>query len=644
MSDEQLERRNEPERLIAKTVERDYGHSRRIRVSELFADEFDVVKQSVLEKGFFENKGTGKKLHVQTRTIEGVDPKVDREIVAIAAVSRDPGLTQDYIDLITDYQDKSSGNRPRTIRQYWNIYKQEGIVNNAINKYAALLSVGGRFNVRNVKKGKQQKAVESAEEILDFFNRNVNAPSDTGIATASRGVKALTEQGIRIALVEGDFMGREVWGTHDVGTLGKFSLPMTIQTLSMEFMEAVPELGGLGEFWWWRPGQAMAKLIKGEVTNLPKPAKDIVKKLFENDLVKQIKKDGRALLDPALLLHVKHRGSDRDLFGESFIEPAKIGIRFIDAVNKADMVSMESVINRLLIVMVGSSDPKSPYSQTDVAAARASLMQSFFDDTGPTMTIVWQGDDVKIENVSAMDAMLDLSERHTIGERKVVVALGIPAALLDGSSALGAAAGWASLIAASGMAEHLGGAFARIWTELGIRILLENGFVDIDIEYQYDRTNLVDKDQERNQNRNDYTAGLCSIRSAIATTGRDPDVEFQQRCFEKGLDPTSATWEQVFMPPQGLAGQGAGGNAPIGLPGGPNPHDPNGQPLGPDGKPLPGHPGGTNPQIVDPNAPPGTPGAPPPGQGPGKPPGNGRTPNKVKGKPTQKKGPNTTGK
>lgn len=629
MSDDAIERRNEPERLMHKQVEREYN--KRMKLSELFGNEYDAVKHSVLEKGYYENQSTKKKLHVQTRNIEGVDPSVDREVVAIAAVSRDPGLTQDYIDTIQDYLDKTSGDRGKTIRQYWNIYKQEGIVNNAINKYAAILSVGGSFHVRAVRKGKQQKALEVAEEILDFFNRNVNAPLADGIATASRGVKALTEQGMRIALVEGDFMGREVWGTHNVGTLGSFSLPLTIQTLSMEFMEPVKELGGLGEFWYWKPSQDMAKLIKGEIKTLPKPAKDLAKKLFDNDLVKQIKKDGKALLDPALLLHVKHRGSDRDLFGESFIEPAKMGIRYLDAVTKADMVSMESVINRLLIVMVGSSDPKSPYSQTDIAAARASLMQSFFDDTGPSMTIVWQGDDVKIENVSAMDAILNLADSHKIGERKVVLALGIPASLLDGSSAMGASAGWASLIAASGMAEHLGSAFARIWTELGIRILEENGFVDIDIEYQYDRTNLVDRELERNQNRNDYAAGLCSIKSAIATTGRDPDVEFQQRAFEKGLDPETATWEQVFMPPQGLAGQGNGATPPIGPAGGPNPHDPNGTPLGPDGKPLPDTPG-HNPQDVP---------APPPGQGPGKTPGNGRTPNKVKGKPTKKSRPST---
>lgn len=559
-------------------------YEKRMMVSELFGvDDYEPVRLSVLEKGYFEHKATGKKLYVQTRPVEGINPNEDREVVAIAAVARDPGLTQTYIDLIADFQNKTGGNRATQIKQYWNIYKNSGIVNNAVNKYAAILSVGGQYVVRKVRKGKQQKALENAKELLDFFNRNVNAPLADGIATPSRGLKALTEQGIRIALVEGDFMGRQVWGNHQVNTLGSFSLPMTIQTLSMEFIEPYTQLGGLGDFWYWKPSDDLKKLITGEVKNLPPQIKPIVKRLFDNDIVKQVKKDGKALLDPALLCRVKHRASDRDVYGESYIEPAKLGIRYLDSVTGTDMVSMESVINRLMIIMVGTDDPASPYSKADVAAQRAALMQSFFDDTSPAMTIVWQGNDVKVETVSAMDSLLDLTERHKIGERKIIIALGIPQALLDGTTTDGTSAGWASLIAASGMAEHLGSAFARVWTEIGVRILEENGFTDIDIEYQYDRSNLADKEQERTQNRNDYIAGLLSLRSTIAAMGRDPDAEFQQRCVERGLDATTATWEEAFMPPQGLAGQGTDGS--------------------------------------------------PQGQGPGKVPGNGKTPNSVTGKP-----------
>lgn len=601
-------------------VEREYN--KRMMVSELFGtDDYEQVRQSVLEKGFFEHKGTGKKLFVHTRPVDGINPATDREVVALAAVARDPGLTQTYIDGIADYRNKTDSNRAQKIKQYWNIYRNNGIVNNAVNKYAAVLSVGGRYNVRKVRKGKQQKAMDTAQALLDFFNRNVNAPLADGIATPSRGLKALTEQGIRIALVEGDFMGRQVWGNHQVDTLGAFSLPMTIQTISMEFMGPVTGLAGLGDFWEWTPAQELKQLIADGGKNLNPLVKPVVKRLFDSDILKQIKKDGKAILDPALLCRVKHRSSDRDLYGESFIEPAKLGIRYLDAVNNTDMVSMESVINRLMIIMVGTDNPQSPYSKADVAAARAALMQSFFDDTGPAMTIVWQGNDVKVENVSAMNEMLDLGERHKIGERKIIMALGIPAALLDGTSSDGASAAWASLIAASGMAEHLGSAFARVWTEVGIRILVENGFTDIDVEYEYDRSNLVDKEQERNQNRNDYITGLLSIKSAIAATGRDPDAEFQQRCAERGLDPEVTTWEAAFLPPQGLQGQGAPGTSTPG-----------------DQMAAPGGPGGSAG---------GGGAAPPPGQGPGKTPGNGRTPNDQLGKPAKgptAKTPSTTKK
>jgi hypothetical protein len=307
---------------------------------------------------------------------------------------------------------------------------------------------------------------------------------------------------------------------------------------------------------------------------------------------------------------VKHRSSDRDLYGESFIEPAKLGIRYSRAVSNTDMVSMENIINRLMLVMVGSADPQSPYSKPEIAAARASLMQSFFEDTGPNMTIVWQGDDVKVETHGAMDDMVDLAERHRIGERKITIALGIPNALLDGSSQDGKSAGWAALIAASGMAEHLGNAFAAMWTELGNRILLENGFTDYEVIFEFDRTNLADKAAERTQNRADYVAGLLSIYDMLLGMGKDPEAQFQRKCFERGLDPATTTWETAFMPPSGLQGQGAGiqGQGPGKTPGAgrtPNNQNPNG--------PSSDNPSSTSPTQNNPNATPGSPAGSPSG-------------------------------
>jgi hypothetical protein len=153
----------------------------------------------------------------------------------------------------------------------------------------------------------------------------VNGPLPDGVATAARGVRALTEQGMRVALVEGDWMGRQVWDNHQVGTLGTFSLPMTIQTLSMEFMSPVTELQGLGDFWTWTPTSDVSKLIKGEVTNLPKQVKDVVKRMFDNDVVEAGQGDGQRGPRPGAPLPREAPGLGSGLYGESFIEPAKLG-------------------------------------------------------------------------------------------------------------------------------------------------------------------------------------------------------------------------------------------------------------------------------------------------------------------------------
>lgn len=514
-------------------------------------DQWARARQEIVERGFFREKG--KELHVRTERAGD-----DYRVMAIAAVSRDPGLSQTYLDQIQDYLPTSSGgNRARTIDQLWRIYENEGVVHNAINKIAAILSAGGRYKVRFTKKGKRPKAIEELQAALDLFRRKVNNSPLDGVVTGDRGLQMVTHQAVRSALVEGDWIGRTVWVNQQVGSTGTFSLPMIIQTIPMAQIEAdanLEALGGLERFFWVPP--------RNFVDQLKKPSDADVRKLFQKyiprDIQSKLIKDGRVLLDPALLLHIRHRGVAWRTYGESFVTPAKPALAFKKAVENLDFVSMSSLISRLNIIMVGSSDPKSPYSKADVALARTALMQSFFDEAGPNMTIIWEGDDVKVESVSAHETVLDLNKRHELAEQKVKVALGVPDALLSGTTNDAKSAGWAAVIGASAELEELQANAAGVWETLGERIAEENGFVDVDLTFEFDRSLLVDKDQERNQNRNDYITGGLSIYDYVLGLGKDPEAMYQRMCEEKGLTPGQATWVEAFMPPQGMQGQGEG--------------------------------------------------------------------------------------
>lgn len=529
--------------------------SGRMLLEDLFAgDEHEHTRRAIIKTGKMVTATGSRELRVQTVPRE--DGK--HEIIALAALSRDPGRTQDYLDTVADFT-AATPDRTTQVRQYRRIYETEGMINNAVNKIAALIGVGGRFKVRHARRGKARRALEELQMLLDYVTVNVNNAPMSGVITSQRGIRALLHAGVRQALIEGDWVGRQQWAKTQVPGGKTYSLPMTIQTISMIYLEpVVKELTGLGELWYWKPDAKLRDIIvNGDKAN---PAVDKVsKRLVDNKLREALRGNSRVVLEPALLMHVQHRGSSTSSYGESLIEAAKLGIRYSRAITAIDLVSMENVISRLTVVQVGSSDPKSPYSKPDVAAARASLMQSFFEEVSPSMVIIWQGDDVKVADVGSQNSVLDLEARFKVADYKVKMSLGLPDALLMGSTGEGSSAGWASVIGAAAQMQELANSFASVLTSLGERIAVENGFDDVDLMWEYDKSLLTDAIQTRVQNRADYAMGLISIRSMIAASGRDPDAEFLTRCEERGLNPDTTTFEQVFTPPQGLQGQAPGG-------------------------------------------------------------------------------------
>ena len=530
----------------------------RMMLEELFVgDGLAHVREDVIQTGRYETRDARGKVTKSLRMQVKKTEDGRHEIMAMAALSREPGRTQDAIDTIQDFT-TAAPNRQQQVAQYKRIYKTEGIINNAVNKITSLVASSGRFKVRKARKGKIRKPIEGLQAALDFVTKNVNNSPEDAVITSNRGMKAVVISGARQALVEGDWVARQQWSKVQIGEFGSFSLPMIIQSISMENLEPNKDLAGLGELWYWVPPATLLQLLTGDQARLPKEVKEVLKKLVDTDTLGQLKKTRRALLDPSLMMHIKYRGFATEAYGESLIESAKLGIRYDRAITAADLVSMENIINRLTIVQVGSADPASPYSKSDVSAARAALMQSFFEEPAANMVIVWQGDDIKVEDVGTQQQLLSLDERYAIAERKVKLAMGLPDSLLLGSSTTGASADQASIIGSTAQILELVNAFSVVLGTLGERIALENGYEGVDLIWEPDNSLMENAQITRTNNRSDYVAGLASIHSTIAATGKDPDAEFRIRCEERGLDPETTTFEDAFMPPQGLQGQGAG--------------------------------------------------------------------------------------
>lgn len=556
-----IEVKDSPETVMQRMLS-----GRRPTLRDLIPD--DQVRSEVERSGVWRPPGAAADVKIASRAREDGE----REVLFVhkqgttgpgaggmrrAEILRNPGSTVDLLEAIDDFQTATAQDKTTEVAQMWAIYKNDGVSNASVNKIAALMSTGGQFKVRSARKGKKQKAREELQAILDEVNRNVNNAPGDGVVTGARGLKMVTQQAVRQLLVEGDWFGRAVWNNHEVPGYGTYSLPMEMQSISAAFMEPITEIVATGrEVWYWKPDRALINQLD-RPTN---PAiRDLLKKFVDNKTLAELRRSGRVLLDPALLLHIKHRGVYNEPFGLSFLKPALFPIAYKRVIEQLDFVMANSLINRLTIVKVGTSDPKSPYADPAVAQERQSLMESFFSDPGPNMTIVWQGDDVDVVDVGAHNSVLDLNGRHEMGERMKKTAFGIPDALLTGSAPDGKSSAFAAMLSAGSTLDEAQSAFEQVYTTQGQRIADENNFVDTEIIYEFDNAFMLDRTDERNMARQDYIAGGMSIRSFIAARGQDPDAEFRQRCIERGLEPDKVTWEQAFQPPQGLPGQGDGG-------------------------------------------------------------------------------------
>jgi hypothetical protein len=530
-----------------------------IQLSELLpGDQNEILRRQIVTAGEITavHRGVHRYYSVRPSSAD------DGQVVSTAAVIRNPGSVDALIREIDDFNVAASSDRVRRLETYWRIYKNEGLVNNAVKKLAAMVARKGSFKVARAKKGKKQKAKEQLLAVLREFSRSVNASPLDSAVTGYRGLQAIVYRAARNALVEGDWFGREHWVQHEVVGEGRFSMPMTIQSISSRFMQTDENLMGLVQQWFWAPSSNVINTL----TSPTPEQKKVIKNFIDSKLVTELRKNRRVELDSSLLLHLQHEGQDDVAYGESFLTPLLFSVSFKRAVENLDLVSLKNLMNRLVIIKVGSSNKDSPYRDQNTQLLRANKMVTMVEDVGPSMLLVWQGDDVDVVNVGAHDTVLDLDERHKMSHTKLRLATGLPEALLGGTDDGSKASGFAAMLGAQAVSIELRTAIEQMLTELGERIAIENGFTDFEIVYEFDSTSL-DPNEEWNQLRNDYQQGTLSIHAYLAATGRDPDAMFLEKCDELGLDPASALWSEVFLAPAGLPGQAVPpGRQPDGAP------------------------------------------------------------------------------
>lgn len=448
-------------------------------------------------------------------------------------VPRRPSRARDHLEGVADFTSDSMP-RAQKIPLFHRIATSEGLVSNAINKSASLVATKGSYKVRGVKGKRGKPAGTPAEElkhILQFFVENVNASDTDGVVTGSRGINAFLAQGVRLALTEGDHIARMQWQKVYVPALQrKVSLPINIQSFSVENIEIPEVLSGISsaELMYWKPPQKLLALLKSTKKE-DKDVREVLEKLMGEEVIAELKKNGKYRLDPKLMIHIKHRGIDTSPYGQSMVEPAMSDIAFKRQLQALDSVTIQNLVNRLVIVKVGSDDPESVYHKAEVSAERLKLLEKMMRQIGPSATILWAGPDISAEVVGAHDSILNTDERYRLVEARIRSALGVPSALLTGEGSDGKAAGWAATVGLAAQLRELQDQYKQTLRSVAERIAEVNGYDEVDVVWEFHQDLLADKEANANVVLKAYQTGLLSTQTAVEEMGFNYEAERQRQ-------------------------------------------------------------------------------------------------------------------
>ena len=551
-----------------------------IKLDELFPGaNLDSIRETIRSGGVVQIKDAK----------VAVDLDGDGNVMAVAAaVPRQPVKSEEWLlNNVPDFFRSYNSNpidyalRRQRIGLFHQVADREGIINNAVKKSAAIVAAEGSFKVREVRQGKRPKraVVEELRQLLLYWTENVNSSDFTSTVTGSRGVKQFIRRGGRQAMIEGDLFARHLWRKEKVTILNgrAFQLPMEIQTIPSADVYIPYEMSGQGfDVFYWRPSSQMYQAI---INPRDPRVREQISKVITPKVLNELKKTGMVLLDPSLLLHVKNGGLDNQTFGKSVVEPVMTDLAYARSLKALDFVTIDSLINRILVIKIGDPNKDSDYHNLAIAQQRVNAFRKLLNsDLGPNMAIVWAGHDVEKLDMGAHDALLDTDSRHELAKRSLKDGLGVPDAVLTGSvegSARGA--GWFGVVALATVIEELHDEFSQVLTQIGVRIAQENGYENVDLAWEFNKSLLADKEANSKIMIQAYDRGLLSRRTLVEELGKDFDSERLRKSDEK-----DAGDDKLFEAPIIPKGPPTGTQGPTPNPPGREPNKGNPKKIGPE--------------------------------------------------------------
>lgn len=234
-------------------------------------------------------------------------------------------------------------------------------------------------------------------------------------------------------------------------------------------------------------------------------------------------------LDKEELSVIQDRKFDYWDWAVPFVFPALKSISFKDCLRNMEMKACATVINSIFLFKLGNTDEGRP-ADPDAFERLADMLQM----PAQNMNILWN-DDIEVQPITADVSKLFDPKKHESADKDILTALGVPEVLVGGRGSNFSN----SFIGIATVLEKINAAREKIeqWLMGELKLIADvMGFRNLP-KIKWGRTNLRDKNAERNLLIQLVNKGIISADSILQEFGLDLDDEMAKLEYEKELNP-----------------------------------------------------------------------------------------------------------
>lgn len=440
--------------------------------------------------------------------------------VAIHSVTNQKTPTKLLEDVI-DYSDPNLEKRDKTVALARNLRAKEGVCASAAELLIDLTATNGRFSSDN----------EELQIMLNKWLEMLNSPpiitgkDERQVIMGSFGLRSIIKKIVDAYLTDGDAIISTFWQNNvklDINETKAHFLPTSMKVLDSLTVSIDPDLAQLGIE---RMTLKLSDALKAKILKPETPEDKFLVKSIPKDWISFLKKKEDIVLDPNVTYHLKRNCKDYAAFGESMFIKAFTAIANKRRLQAVDAATIDGLINRFTIFMLGLEDREKNPAYHYPSAARQAALVSILQNPKRANAIVWGGPDLKVQDIGADGKILEFMDRYKQADRDILKALHIPSFLIDGSTDGKTLQEWLLLLSTETGLDLLRMEIQNLFSSIGIKIAVANGITYKTLTFKLDTQILKDPAMLRNMALKVFELGGLSIKTFLESMGYDFNVE-----------------------------------------------------------------------------------------------------------------------